>query len=217
MTPEDLAHQPFDSSLHGYDKVQVRDYLGQVGREYQAVLSRVTQAEANLGELARRLESAESLLRATDDRLSLEQARTAELERENQELLATRHSSDADVARQVGDEVTAVLQAAVAAAQSIRADAEVTGEQMRTDLIKELTERVEGAREEIARIVACEQERLQDLRSQQSSLRAWMQEAQESFAHLLQGSDPQDRIIDISQAPMPEISMWSGDLRIPSY
>lgn len=216
MNPEDLANQSFDSSLHGYDKVQVREYLDQVGREYEAVLSRVTQAEANLGELARRLESAEDLLRAADERLFQEQARAAELERENQELLAGNDSPSEDVARHVGDEVTAVLQAAVAAAQSIRSDAQSSSEQMRTDLIEELTQRVEAAREEIARIVSSEQERLQDLRSQQSALRSWMREAQESFAHLLEGSDLEERVIDLAHAPMPEIGMWSEDLRIPT-
>lgn len=217
MNPEELANHPFDSSLHGYDKTQVREFLGQVGREFQAVLSRVTEAETRLGDLAQRLESADDLLRAADERFYMAQSRVTELEGENQELLSSREAPDEDVARHVGSEVTAVLQAAVAAGQTIRAEAEALAEQLRNDTIKELNERVSAARQEIDDLVAQEQERIQGLRSQEVALRAWMQDAQATFARLLEDTGAERRIREISEFPLPDVGPWSEDSRTSSF
>lgn len=217
MNPEDLANHSFDSSLHGYDKTQVREYLGQVAREYEAVLSRVTEAEARLEELAQRLESADDLLRAADERFYMSQSRVAELEAENQDLSSARAVPDEDVAQHVGSEVAAVLQSAVAAAQAIRADAETSAEQLRNDTLKELNEQVSAARQEIDDLVAQEQERIQSLRSQEASLRTWMRDAQVAFERLLEDTGAEQAIREISDIPLPDVSRWNEDPRLPSF
>lgn len=210
MQPEEIALRSFEGSLHGFDKSEVRQFLEEIAAEYSTVLSRVDSAEDRLDSLSSQLESVDELLRSANERCKIAEARVAELESGHDGLVATQEESPHDAARQVGDEVTAVLQAAVAAAQSIRTEAEEWAATMRRDVNKEISERISEARFETSEMIKREQDRLERLRTGETELRGWLRNARVSIEELL-GDAAQSSLDAVPEFPLSNLERWIDD------
>lgn len=115
VDPSAVAHQKFDLERRGFDQAQVRAYLIAVGDALRDAQAREAEIRTRLGKAIRRAEKAEASLRDVpqDDPSAL--------------------------TRQVGDEVTAVLDAARVAGEQKVAAAEKSADQLLTGAKSEAT------------------------------------------------------------------------------
>jgi DivIVA domain-containing protein len=212
MNVEDITNRTFDAVLHGYDKAEVRDFLSEVAAEYGAVLSRVNEADANLEALRDRLERLDEVVRSSDGRHREAEARIAELEAEKLTLVAAAPATPDDAAKQVGEEVTSVLQAAVAAGQSIRAEAESWAAQLRREVREDVDSRLAEARQEMNGLIEREQETLERLRTNERELRKWLREARSSIDEALKEPGLETQDLRVPDSFVPALSQCEGDL-----
>lgn len=173
--------------------------------ELEAAERRVTELEAQL----------EAEKAAADSRVAdLE----AELE-EQREALMSANAAPEDAARQIGDEVTSVLQAAVAAGQAMRSEAETWAEQLRKEVNDEVSELRRVARSEVADAVGRGEERLEQLRANEATLRTWLREAQSTIEVLL--SEPGVQVVQLSdplaQDVPQEANDWPEDMAVGTF
>ena len=173
--------------------------------ELEAAESRVTQLEAQL-----------------EAQQAAAQSRLAELESEletQREALVSVNAGPEDAAKQIGDEVTAVLQAAVAAGQAMRSEAETWAEQLRREVGDEVAELRRVARAEVADVVGRGEERLEQLRASEATLRTWLRDAQSTIEVLL--SEPEVPVIQLAdphtQDFAPEAGDWAEDLAVGTF
>ena len=184
---DDITGRSFAASFRGFDKAEVRRFLADVAIEQQALAFRAQEAEARLDDLRGRLESVEDLLRAADEKYEAAQAQLDELESRPPELeIESVAVPEQDAVKAFGEKVTEVLQIAVAAGNSIRAEAESWASQCRREADEQAATTLASARQEVADIVAQEETNVEQLKSAERALRSWLRAAHTAIGQVLE-------------------------------
>lgn len=201
------------------------------GERCRAAEDRIAElegADARLAELEGRLASELDNARAQAAELEAVRAEAADLEAArariaslesdlDEALLMAASAKPEDAAKQLGDEVTAVLQAAVTAGQAMRTEAETWADQLRRDVDKEVSEKLSAARAEVAELVARGEDRLEQLKASETTLRGWLHEAQSTIEHLLSEPETQVPVIQLEEPSAPEVGEWTEEIQVGSY
>jgi DivIVA domain-containing protein len=214
---DDIAAQEFSAALRGFDREEVRHFLTELADEHRNLVARAEYAEARLDDARGKLQSVQELLRAADDKYRAAQSHLAGVEAERASMVR-RYDDPQDRAAQVlGDKVTDVLQAALRAADSIRAEAEEWSADYRQQAAEEANAAVALARREVAELLAQEEATVERLRSTRESLVSWLQAAHGGIGRVLEQSTvgPSDMAAlapEIHQllAPVPASSPDAG-------
>lgn len=186
VSADAIAGRSFTGAFRGYDKNEVRSFLADLARQHQALIDRASEAENRLDDLRGRLESVEGLLQSADEKYQEAQARLEDMESER--LSAEPESipdSQQDAVKVFGEKVTEVLQIAVAAGNSIRAEAEAWASQRRQEADQEAADTLSSARQEVASIVAREETNVERLRTTEEALRTWLRAAHAAIGQVL--------------------------------
>jgi DivIVA domain-containing protein len=182
----EIAGRSFGSAFRGFDKAEVRAFLVDIADQQRGLEHRAAAAESRLEELRGRLESVEQLLKSADEKYVAAQAHLEEIEAERKEAEAQPPPGPAlDAVKVFGERVTEVLQIAVAAGDSIRAEAEAWASQRRQEAIDHAETTIASARQEVAEIVAREETTVDQLRSTEEALRSWLQAAHSAIGQVL--------------------------------
>jgi DivIVA domain-containing protein len=181
-----IAGRSFGSAFRGFDKAEVRAFLADVAEQQRGLEHRAAAAESRLEELRARLESVEQLLKSADEKYVVAQAHLEEIEAERREAAAQPlPGPELDAVKVFGERVTEVLQVAVAAGDSIRAEAEAWASHRRQEAIEHAETTIAFARQEVAEIVAREEMTVDQLRSTEEALRSWLQAAHSAIGQVL--------------------------------
>lgn len=186
LSADGVAGRSFAGAFRGYDRNEVRRFLSDLARQQKALIDRASDAESRLDDLRGRLESVEDLLKSADDKYQEAQARLDDMESEGPSVEPQPvPDSQQDAVKAFGEKVTEVLQIAVAAGNSIRAEAEAWASQRRLEADQEAADTVASARQEVATIVAREETNVERLRSTEEALRSWLRAAHTAIGQVL--------------------------------
>ena len=182
----DISSRSFAAAFRGFDRAEVRKFLADVAVQQQAFADRAEEAEGRLEELRVRLESVEDLLRAADEKYQAAQEHLEELESRPAEPETNAVAEpEKDAIKAFGEQVTEVLQIAVAAGNSIRAEAESWASQRRQEADEQAANTLASARQEVADIVAREETNVDQLKSTEEALRSWLRAAHAAIGQVL--------------------------------
>ena len=208
---DDITSRSFAASFRGFDKAEVRKFLADVAVQQQVLAFRAQEAEARLDDLRGRLESVEDLLRAADEKYEAAQAQLDELESRPPEpeiqLVAV---PEQDAVKAFGEKVTEVLQIAVAAGNSIRAEAESWASQRRREADEQAATTLASARQEVADIVAQEETNVDQLKSAERALRSWLRAAHTAIGQVLEQPVVEPRELSAVMRAIREIGPSQG-------
>jgi cell division septum initiation protein DivIVA len=184
---EEIACPPFSGAFRGFDKNEVRTFLAELSRHHKALVDRASEAETRLDDLKNRLESVEELLQSADEKYQAAQARLEEMEQERPVAVPPPEPDpEQDAVKVFGEKVTEVLQIAVAAGNSIRAEAETWASQRRLEADRLAADTLASARQEVAEIVAHEETNVEQLRTTEQGLRNWLRAAHAAIGQVLE-------------------------------
>jgi DivIVA domain-containing protein len=183
----DVASRTFSASFRGFDRNEVRRFLAELADQQRALIARASEAESRMEDLRGRLESVEGLLQSADEKYQAAQARLEEMENERPVAEVQQQADpEQDAVKIFGEKVTEVLQIAVAAGNSIRAEAEAWATQRRQEADDLAASTLASARQEVADIVAREQTNVEQLRTTEEALRSWLQAAHSAIGRVLE-------------------------------
>ena len=211
---DDITARSFAASFRGFDKAEVRRFLADVAVQQQLLAFRAQEAEARLDDLRGRLESVEDLLRAADEKYEAAQAQLDELEsRPPEPEIQLVALPEQDAVKAFGEKVTEVLQIAVAAGNSIRAEAESWASQCRREADEQAATTLASARQEVADIVAQEETNVEQLKSAERALRSWLRAAHTAIGQVLEQPVVEPRELSAVMRAIREIgpSLATGD------
>jgi DivIVA domain-containing protein len=218
---DEIATRSFSGAFRGFDRTEVRSFLNELAGQQKALVERAAEAESRLDDLKSRLESVEELLQSADEKYQQAEARLEEMEKERSASAAEPVAHpEHDAVQAFGEKVTEVLQIAVAAGNSIRAEAEAWASQRRQEADELAANTLASARQEVADIVAREQTSVDQLRTTEQALRSWLQAAHSAIGRVLEqpivepGALAQvlgglHELGPAPQAPEPEEDVWS--------
>lgn len=183
--PTEIVEYPFSTAVRGFDRNEVRHVLAELADSHADLMARAERAEARLEDARTQLASVEKLLRDADGKYQAAQSHLAEVENERAAQRQRYAETQDGAAREFSEKVTEVLQAAMAAARSIRAEAEEWAADHRRQAAEDAHTMVASARHEVAEMRAREEAAVAHLQDTQLSLRNWLQAARVAVGRML--------------------------------